>query len=309
MTKYLLQRIFYMLFTLFIIASATFFLMKLMPGTPLTMEEKLTPQQREIILEKYGLNDPVPVQYVKYIGNLVQGDLGISFQFNNRGVTQLILDRIGPSAHLGFQAMIVGSILGVLLGIVSAIRQNSSLDYIATVVAVFGIAIPSFVFAGLLQYIVGVKLQWFPVAFWEGPKYTVLPTIALMIFPMAAAARFIRTEMIEVLHSDYIVMARAKGISGGAVVFKHALRNSLIPLITVLGPMAVGIMTGTLVVERIFSIPGLGEQFVRSINSNDYPMIMGTTIFFAALFIFIVFVVDVLYGIIDPRIRLAGGKS
>ncbi|MFD1735313.1 oligopeptide ABC transporter permease [Bacillus salitolerans] len=309
MTKYLLQRIFYMVFTLFIIASATFFLMKLMPGTPLTMEEKLTPEQRIIILEKYGLNDPVPVQYVKYIGNLVQGDLGISFQFDNRGVTGLILDRIGPSAHLGFQAMLIGTILGILLGIVSAVNQNGTLDYISTIVAVFGIAIPSFVFAGLLQYWVGVKLMWFPVAFWDGPMYTVLPTIALLIGPLAVSARFIRTEMIEVLHSDYIVMARAKGVSKTAVVFKHALRNSLIPLITVIGPMAVNIMTGTLVIERIFSIPGLGEQFVRSINTNDYPMIMGTTIFFAGLFIFIVFVVDVLYGIIDPRIRLAGGKS
>ncbi|MFZ3589226.1 oligopeptide ABC transporter permease [Bacillus sp. DJP31] len=309
MTKYLLQRVVYMIITLFIIASATFFLMKLMPGTPLTMEEKLSPEQREIILEKYGLNDPVPVQYVKYIGNVAKGDLGISFQYNNRNVTDLILDRIGPSAYLGFQSLVIGTFLGILLGIIAATNQNSPLDYGSTIVAVIGKAVPSFVFAGLLQYIVGVKLGWFPVAFWEGPKYTVLPTIALMIFPMAASARFIRTEMIEVLHSDYILMARAKGVSGGAVIFKHALRNSLIPLITVLGPMAVGLMTGTLVIERIFAIPGLGEQFVRSIMSNDFPMIMGTTLFFAALFIFIVFVVDLLYGIVDPRIRLAGGKS
>lgn len=309
MTKYLLQRIVYMLITLFIIASATFFLMKLMPGTPLSNESKLTAEQRAVILEKYGLDQPVPVQYVKYVGNLFQGDLGVSFQFDNRGVTDLILDRIGPSAYLGFQAMVIGTLIGVLLGIVSALYQNTWADYISTLVAIFGIAIPSFIFAGLLQYVFGVKLQWFPVAFWEGPMYTVLPTIALLIFPMATSARFIRTEMIEVLHSDFILMARAKGMSGSTLVFKHALRNSLIPLITVIGPMAVGLMTGTLVIERIFSIPGLGEQFVRSITTNDYPMIMGTTIFFAALFIFIVFVVDVLYGIVDPRIRLAGGKG
>jgi oligopeptide transport system permease protein len=309
MTKYILQRIVYMVITLFIIASATFFLMKLMPGTPLSLEAKLTEAQRVIILEKYGLNDPVPVQYVKYIGNLLKGDLGVSFQFDNRGVTELILDRIGPSAHLGFQSMFFGTIIGILLGIVAAVNQNNPLDYGSTVLAVIGKAVPSFVFAGLLQYIVGVKLELFPVAFWDGPKYTVLPTISLMIFPMAAAARFIRTEMIEVLHSDYILMARAKGLSGGVIVFKHALRNSLIPLITVIGPMAVGIMTGSLVVEKIFSIPGLGEQFVRSISTNDFPMIMGTTLFFAALFIFIVFVVDILYGVIDPRIRLAGGKG
>jgi oligopeptide transport system permease protein len=309
MTKYLLQRVVYMIITLFIIASATFFLMKLMPGTPLSMEEKLTEVQREIILEKYGLNDPVPVQYVKYIGNLLVGDLGISFQYNNRGVTDLILDRIGPSAHLGFQSMVIGTLLGILLGIVSAVFQNSSLDYGSTITAVIGKAVPSFVFAGILQYIVGVKLKLLPVAFWDGPEYTVMPTIALMIFPMAAAARFIRTEMIEVLSSDYILMARAKGMGSGVIIFKHALRNSLIPLITVLGPMTVSLMTGTLVIERIFAIPGLGEQFVRSITSNDFPMIMGTTLFFAALFIFIIFVVDILYGIVDPRIRLAGGKG
>ncbi|MBM6618281.1 oligopeptide ABC transporter permease [Bacillus suaedaesalsae] len=309
MTKYLLQRIVYMLITLFIIASATFFLMKLMPGTPFSNEAKLTAEQRAVILEKYGLDDPVPVQYVKYVGNLLKGDLGVSFQFDNRGVTDLILDRIGPSAYLGFQAMVIGTILGILLGIVSALYQNTWADYISTLVAIFGIAIPSFIFAGLLQYVLGVELRWFPVAFWEGPKYTVLPTIALLIFPMATAARFIRTEMIEVLHSDYILMARAKGMRKSTIVFKHALRNSLIPLITVIGPMAVGLMTGTLVIEKIFSIPGLGEQFVRSITTNDYPMIMGTTIFFAALFIFIIFVVDVLYGIVDPRIRLAGGKG
>ncbi len=309
MTKYLLQRVVYMIITLFIIASATFFLMKLMPGTPLTLEEKLTPEQRIIVLEKYGLNDPVPVQYVKYIVNLTKGDLGISFQYNNRNVTDLILSRIGPSATLGFQSLVIGTFLGILLGILAATNQNNPLDYGSTILAVIGKAVPSFVFAGLLQYVVAVKLQWFPVAFWDGPKYTVLPTIALMIFPMAAAARFIRTEMIEVLHSDFILMARAKGIGRGTVVFKHALRNSLIPLVTVLGPMAVGLMTGTLVIERIFSIPGLGEQFVRSISTNDFPMIMGTTLFFATLFIFIVFVVDLLYGVIDPRIRLAGGKS
>ncbi|KAA0546517.1 ABC transporter permease [Bacillus sp. BGMRC 2118] len=309
MTKYLLQRIVYMLITLFIIASATFFLMKLMPGTPFSNEAKLTAEQKAVILEKYGLDQPVPVQYVKYVGNLLQGDLGVSFQFDNRGVTDLILDRIGPSAYLGFQAMVIGTLLGILLGIVSALYQNTWADYISTLVAIFGIAIPSFIFAGLLQYVFGVELKWFPVAFWEGPKYTVLPTIALLIFPMATAARFIRTEMIEVLHSDFILMARAKGMKKSTIVFKHALRNSLIPLITVIGPIAVGLMTGTLVIERIFSIPGLGEQFVRSITTNDYPMIMGTTIFFAALFIFIIFVVDVLYGIVDPRIRLAGGKG
>ena len=309
MAKYLLQRFLYMFITLFLIASFTFFLMKLMPGTPFTMQDKLTEAQRTILLQKYGLDDPVPVQYAKYMLNLAKGDLGISFQYNNRGVTEIIKSRIGPSAQLGFQAMLVGTIIGILLGIVAALNKNTWIDYGATVVAVFGKSIPSFVFAGLLQYFIAVQLGWLPVAFWRGPEYTILPTIALAIFPIAIAARFMRTEMIEVLGSDYITLAKAKGASKFDIAFKHATRNALIPVVTVLGPLAVSLMTGTLVVEKIFSVPGLGEQFVRSIVLNDYPVIMGTTLLFAALFIFIVLVVDILYGLIDPRIRLAGGKK
>lgn len=309
MAKYLIQRIFYMFITLFIIASATFFLMKLMPGTPFTAEDKMTEQQQAVVKEKYGLNDPVPIQYLKYMGNLMQGDLGVSFQFDGRDVTGLILDRIGPSAYLGFQSMIFGTIIGVLFGILAALKQNTIYDYGSTILAVSGKAIPSFVFAGLLQYFIAVELEWLPVAFWDGFEYTILPTIALAMFPLATTARFMRTEMIEVLNSDYILLARAKGVRPFTIAFKHAMRNALIPIITVLGPLAVSLMTGSLVVEKIFSIPGLGEQFVRSITSNDYPVIMGTTLFFAGLFIFIVLVVDILYGIIDPRIRLAGGKK
>ncbi|QOR67582.1 ABC transporter permease [Cytobacillus suaedae] len=309
MAKYLTQRIIYMIITLFLIASFTFFLMKLMPGTPFTNQEKMSEQQLLIVKEKYGLNDPVPVQYAKYMLNLVQGDMGISFQFNNREVTDLILDRIGPSAYLGLQSMIFGTVLGILLGILAALKQNTIYDYGSTILAVTGKSIPSFVFAGLLQYYVGVKLGWFPVAFWEGFEYTVLPTIALMMLPLSITARFMRTEMVEVLNSDYILLARAKGVTPFTIAFKHALRNALIPILTVLGPLAVGLMTGSLVIEKIFSIPGLGQQFVLSIQTNDYPVIMGTTLFFAALFIFIVFIVDILYGIVDPRIRLAGGKK
>lgn len=309
MTKYLLQRILYMIITLFLIASFTFFLMKLMPGTPFTMQEKMSEAQKAILYAKYGLDDPVPVQYAKYILSLAQGDLGISFQYDNRSVTDLIMQRIGPSAQLGFQAMLVGTIIGIFLGVIAALRQNTWVDYGSTVLAVLGKSIPSFVFAGLLQYYIAVKLGWFPVAFWNGWEYTVLPTIALSMFPIAIAARFMRTEMIEVLGSDYITLARAKGASSFDIAFKHALRNALIPVVTVLGPLAVSLMTGTLVIEKIFAVPGLGEQFVRSITTNDYPVIMGTTLFFAALFILIVLIVDILYGVIDPRIRLAGGKK
>lgn len=310
MGRYILQRLVYMIITLFLIASATFFLMKLLPGTPFTdIATKASDAQLEILKDRYGLNDPVHIQYFKYIAGIVQGDFGVSFQFDNRNVSDLIMQRIGPSAHLGAQAMIIGTILGIILGMVAAIRHNQMTDYVANIVAVIGISIPSFVFAGLLQFNFGVKWQIFPVAFWKGPSYTVLPTIALMIFPLAICARFMRTEMLEVLGSDYIELARAKGVTRGAIMFKHAMRNALIPVITVLGPMAVSLMTGTLVIEKIFAVPGLGEQFVRSIDTNDYPMIMGTTLFFSILFIGIILVVDLLYGVIDPRIRVSGGKS
>jgi oligopeptide transport system permease protein len=309
MVKYFLQRIFYMLVTLFIIASLTFFLMKLIPGTPFASAHKLSPQQLAIMLEKYGLDKPVPVQYFQYMTNLVKGDLGISFQFNNTPVTDLIMDRIGPSAQLGFQAMFFGSIVGIVLGVIAALKQNTWADYSSTFLAVFGKSVPSFVIAGLLQYYVGVKLGWLPVLFWKGFEYTILPTIALSFFPISIAARFMRTEMIEVLGSDYITLAKAKGASYFEVAFKHALRNALIPVVTVLGPLAVSLMTGSLVVEKIFAIPGIGEQFVKSIAVNDYPVIMGTTLLFAFLFVVIILVVDILYGIIDPRIRLAGGKK
>jgi oligopeptide transport system permease protein len=308
MVKYLGQRLIYMLITLILIASFTFFLMKLIPGTPFN-SGKLSEAQVEIMKDNYGLDQPVPVQYFTYMTNLAQGDLGVSFQFDNTPVTELLAARIAPSAILGFQAMFVGTLFGIFLGIIGALRQNTWVDYGATFFAVIGKSIPSFVFAGLLQYYVGVKLGWLPVAFWRGPEYSILPTIALAMFPIAIAARFMRTEMIDVLNSDYITLAKAKGASYFEIAFKHALRNALIPVVTVLGPLAVGLMTGSLVIEKIFSVPGLGEQFVKSITVNDYPVIMGTTLLFAFLFVLIILVVDILYGIIDPRIRLAGGKK
>ncbi|MBL5770918.1 oligopeptide ABC transporter permease [Heyndrickxia sporothermodurans] len=309
MAKYISKRIVYLILTLFIISSFTFFLMKFLPGTPFRAEEKLSDEQKIILQEKYGLNDPIPVQYGRYMVNIVKGDLGVSFQFDNQPVTKLLINRMGPSLQLGFQAMFIGTIFGILLGVLAAMFQNTWIDYGSTFLAVLGKSIPSFVFAALLQYIIGVKLEWLPVASWDSFASSIMPTIALAIFPIATAARFMRTELIEVLSSDYITLAKAKGNSKMEISFKHAVRNALIPLITVLGPMAVGLMTGSMVVEQIFAIPGIGEQFVKSIQTNDFPIIMGTTIFFAFLLTVIILIVDILYGIIDPRIRVAGGKK
>jgi len=309
MVKYVLQRIVYLIITLFVITSITFFLMKFLPGTPFQNEEKLTVEQKEILNEKYGLNKPLPVQYANYMTSVAKFDLGNSFQFDNQPVTGLLKNRIGPSLELGFQAMLVGTVIGIGLGLLAAMFQNTWIDYGSTFLAVLGKSIPSFVFAALLQYYIGVKLGWLPVAAWDGFSYSIMPTIALAIFPVATAARFMRTELIDVLSSDYITLAKAKGNSRMEVAFKHAIRNALIPLITVLGPMAVSLMTGSMVVEQIFAIPGIGEQFVKSITTNDFPIIMGTTIFFAVLLTVIILIVDILYGIIDPRIRLAGGSK
>lgn len=304
--KFLGKRVLYMLLTLFLIASITFFLMKLLPGTPYSNQDKLSEEQIFIMNEQYGLNEPVPVQYLVYIGGLLQGDLGTSFQFSNTPVTKLLSTRVGPSLQLGIQAVAFGTILGIVLGVIAAMYQNTWIDTLATFSAILGRSIPNFVIAVLLQLIFGVYLQWFPIALWDGGfSSSVLPTLALAISPLADSARFIRTEMVEVLGSDYVELARAKGLSRWTVAFKHGVRNALIPLVTIIGPMAVGLMTGSMVVENIYAIPGIGEQFVKSIMTNDYPTIMGVTILYSAMLVFIILVVDILYGVIDPRIRVS----
>ncbi|HSO58902.1 MAG TPA: oligopeptide ABC transporter permease [Paenisporosarcina sp.] len=310
MTKYIIKRVFYMFITLFLIATATFFLMKTLPGSPISSAEKLSPAQLAVVEEKYGLDKPVPVQYGIYMVNLLQGDLGNSFAFKGADVTDLILKRLGPSMQLGAQAMFFGVTIGIILGMIAALKQNSFWDYGSTIISILGISIPSFVFAAMLQYWLAVRFDFFPVALWnDGFRSSVLPSLALAMGPLAISARFIRTEMIEVLSSDYITLAKSKGANAFEVAFKHAFRNAMIPLVTVMGPLAAGLLTGSLVIEKIFAIPGIGEQFVRSIMVSDFSIIMGTTLFFSVFLISIILVVDILYGIIDPRIRLSGGDS
>ena len=310
MTKYILKRIFYLFITLFIIASLTFFLMKMLPGTPFSNQNRMSPDQLKIVKAQYGLDQSVGVQYVRYMVGLLHGNLGTSFQFNNEPVTSLIGQRLAPSMQIGAQAMIVGTVLGILLGAVAAIRKNTWADTLATFVSILGLSIPSFVLAVLLQFYLAYKWRIFPVALWDNFQSSILPTLALAALPLGTVARFMRTEMVDVMSSDYIELAKSKGNSNWKVVTKHALRNSLIPVVTIIGPMAVSVMTGSMVVENIFSIPGIGEQFVKSITTNDYPTIMGLTIFYSFLLVVIILIVDILYGFIDPRIRLGnGGKE
>ncbi|MDR3121017.1 MAG: ABC transporter permease, partial [Clostridiales bacterium] len=298
---YFAKRLILMLLTLLLIITLTFFLMKLLPGSPYANQDKLTQVQVDILNRQYGLDKPVPTQYLIYLQGFIKGDFGVSFQFKNQPVADLLKSRIGPSMQLGAQAIIFGTVVGIILGVLAATFQNTGIDAMSTIVAILGRSIPNFVFAVILQYVFGLKLRILPIAMWKDFSYTILPTIALSMSPMADAARFVRTEMVEVNSTDYVELAKAKGLSRPRIAFKHGLRNSLIPLITLLGPMAVSLMTGSLVIENIFAVPGIGEQFVKSILTSDYPTIMAVTVLYSAMLVAVILVVDLLYGIVDPR--------
>ena len=308
MIRYVARRVVYMFLALFVIASITFFISKLLPGSPF-INPKLTPQIRQQLFEQYGLDEPLPVQYAKYMLNVAQGDLGNSFFFQSRPVAEIIMKGLPVSAFIGIQAVIFGLVVGLVLGIVAALRHNTIWDTAAVVIAVLGVSAPSFILGPILQYWLGVKLGLFPIAFFESWMHSVLPSLALSVFVVSTVARFIRSEMLEVMGQDYITLARAKGLSGLAVIVRHVLRNSLIPLVTVMAPLTIYIITGSLVVEQIFAVPGIGEQFVTSVFVNDYSMILGTTLFFSVLFILALLIQDIMYGIIDPRIRVSGAKE
>ncbi len=311
MGKYILKRLVYLILTLAVITTATFFLMRQLPGTPFDDEKMLllSPEQRQEIYSKYGMDKPLIIQYGKYMLNIVKGDLGTSFIYTGQSVKSIIFSRIGPSALIGLQAVLLGLALGLILGIIAAYRHNTGIDYFTMIVAVLGVSVPNFVVAALLQYFVGLKWGLLPVAFWESYKYSLLPSLALSFGVTAIIARFMRTEMLDVLNQDYMITAKAKGIGPFKILMKHALRNSIIPVVTMLGPIVVNLLTGSLAIENIYSVPGIGSLFVDSIKSNDYSTILGITIFYSAFYISVVLVIDILYCVIDPRIRLAPVKE
>ena len=309
MLKYTLKRLVNAVVVLFIITTATWFLMQLLPGTPIQNPEKLTPEQEAQVEEQYNLDEPLPVQYALYMTDLLRGDLGNSYLYGGKPVTDIILERLPVSIFLGTQAIIIGLVVGLILGIVSALKQNSLWDSGAAFLAVLGVSIPDFVLAPLAQYFLAFKLGIFPIAFFESWWHSVLPSLVISTIVAAVIATFTRTEMLEVLGQDYVTLAKAKGLSRLAVVLKHVLRNSMIPLITILLPLTAALVTGLLIVETVFSIPGLGEQFVRSILEKDFPVIMGTTILFSVFFVASYLIQDILYGVIDPRIRVGGHRE
>jgi oligopeptide transport system permease protein len=309
MLKYTLKRLVNAIVVLFIITTATWFLMQLLPGSPIQNIEKLPPDQREQVEEQFHLNDPLPVQYAVYMTGLLRGDLGDSYLYGGRSVTSIIMERLPVSMFLGTQAIIIGLVVGLFLGIMGALKQNTIWDSGAAFLAVLGVSVPDFVLAPLAQYWLGLKLGIFPIAFFESWWHSVLPSLVLSTVVAAVIATFTRTEMLEVLGQDYVTLAKSKGLSRLAVVLRHVLRNSMIPLITIMLPLTAALVTGVLIVETVFSIPGLGEQFVRSIFEKDFPIIMGTTILFSVFFVASYLIQDILYGIIDPRIRVAGRRE
>lgn len=310
MFKFILKRLGYMLVTLWIVATITFMLIHAIPGDPLAgMARKLPEQIRINFYAKYGLDKPVIVQYGRFMKNIVlHGDLGESLAYQGRKVSDVIKLHAPVSGRLGIQALAMGFFLGVSLGIVAAFNRGRWPDYLVMFIAIIGVSVPSFVMASLLQYFFTVKNQWFPTTGWGGFEYTVLPSIALSFASIATYARYMRANTLDVIGQDYILTAKSKGVTNLSLVWKHVIRNAILPAITILGPQMAGIFVGAFVVESIFSIPGFGFNFITSIGDRDYTMIMGQTVFLCSLVIIAYVLVDIVYSLVDPRIRLTGEK-
>ncbi len=309
MTRYVLKRILYMLLTLLIVATVTFFMMRSIPGDPLGgMARELPEQTKANYYAKYGLDKPLIEQYLIYIKNMIQGDLGESLLYPGRSVSATIAATSPVSGLVGGIALVIGLLIGVCLGIIAALKKNQWPDYVVMVIAIMGITIPVFVLVSLMQYFFSIKLGWLPSSGWGQPKHLIMPVIVLSFSTIATYARYIKSSMLDVLDQDYILTARSKGLSEGQIVRRHVLRNSLLPAVTILSGRIVGIFTGAFIVEKMFTIPGIGFYYISSINNNDYTMTMGTTVFYAALFVVMQLIVDFVYMLVDPRIRISEAK-
>ncbi|BCK01759.1 ABC transporter permease [Anaerocolumna chitinilytica] len=311
MKKYILKRVAISIVTLIVILLVLFLMLQFMPGSPFN-DEKLTAAQKAILNKKYGLDKPMFIRFINYIKAMLSGDFGVSYTISkNTPITSLLQTRLPISLRLGGQAILIGTAIGLILGLIAAIKHNTIYDTITTIISVLGVSLPSYVFAMALSYGLGFRLKWFPILYDAKNPFdsSVIPTISLCMFTIATVARFTRTEMLEVLGSDYMLLAESKGINSFRLIFRHALRNALIPIITVLAPLVVGLMTGSLVIEKLFSIPGIGSLLVSAIQSNDYNVVVALTFIYSLMYIGIMLVVDILYGVIDPRIRLVKGDG
>ena len=312
--SYILKRLVYSVITIFVLIAVTFALMHLVRGDPFIGAKAIPQATKDAMYAKYGLDKPLFVQFVLYVANVLHGDLGISLA-DKRAVVDIIGQAFPVSLDLGIRSLIFAFIVGLLLGIVAAVHRGKAGDTAAMLVALIGVSVPSFIIGALIQYFLGLKLfqatgvRVFAIMGWTGFNSKILPAFALAFGSMATISRLMRTSMLDVLSQDYIKTAKAKGLSQTQIIWKHAVRNAIMPVVTVLGPLVAAVLTGAFVVENIFAIPGLGKYFVQCVQSNDYTVISGTTLFYGAFLVFANLVVDIVYGLIDPRVKLTGGKE
>ena len=306
MIRFIIRRLISLIPTLFLIVTFSFFIMKVAPGGPFSAERNPPPEVLANINKVYHLDEPIPKQYVRYLGNMLRGDLGPSFRYKDYTVNDLIGNTMPNSLILGITALCSALVFGLLVGLVSAVKRNSIADYASMSIAVIGISVPLFVVGPLLMLLFAVKLKWLPTSGWitgrQGLKTLIMPALALSLPYFAYIARLSRASVLEVLRSDYSRTAYAKGLSYPVVLFKHALKGAMLPVISYLGPAFAGIITGSVVIEKIFLVPGLGTFFVQSALNRDYTLIMGTVVMYSIILILMNFVVDILYAVIDPRI-------
>ena len=305
MLSYIFRRLLVAVPTLFLVITAAFFMMRAAPGSPFDMDRKLPPEIMKSVEAKYGFDRPLIVQYGSYLADVVRGDFGPSLKYEDKSVADFFREGLPTSAIVGLSALLIAAIVGISLGILAAMRQNRPADYIATAIAVLGVCIPTFVTAPLLVLLFAAKLGWLPTAgVTAGFKSYILPITVLALPQIAIISRLTRAGMIEVLHSNYVRTARSKGLPEHVVVIRHALRSALSPLVSYLGPACAGLITGSLVVEKIFSLPGLGKSFIIGALQRDYTVVMGVVILYAALILLLNLLADVILALLDPRVRL-----
>lgn len=303
MAKYITKRVIAALITLLVLVTIVFFLVRLLPGEPFT-SAKLTKEVAHNMEVYYGFDKPMIQQYLTYMANLLQGNFGYSMKYTNKTVNDIIGQTFPFSADLGIRALCIAISIGLVLGIVAARNRGKKLDFFCVIVAIIGTSVPDFIMGACLQYFFGIKWGLFPVAKYEGIEYTILPATALAFYTLASVSRIMRASMLEVTSQDYIKTARSKGLTDLRITVKHQIRNAIMPVMTVLGPTVAAVLTGTFVIESIFAIPGMGRYYVMSVNESDYSMILGMTVFYGFFLVLCNLIVDILYGVADPRVRI-----
>lgn len=304
MLRYTIKRVISMFITLFLIATVTFFIMNAIPGDPFSLDRDTPQIIRDTLNNQYGLDQPLMVRYIKYMQKLLSGDFGISMKFKGQSVVDKVSRTMPVSAIIGLGGVLLGVFIGIIFGVIAALNNGKTFDYFVIIIAIIGVSIPNFVFATLFQRIFAVDLRVLPVAGFKGWQYLILPILAAAMQNIAFYARILRSSMLDITKQDYILTAQSKGLTGRQIVRRHILRNSFLPLVTSFGPMIAGILTGNFVIEKIYNIPGIGQAMITAIQGSDYTMIMGLTVIFSFISVVMYFVVDILYGIVDPRIRI-----